>query len=66
MDDYVEVYATITDRWNNVYIEYAGSIPEWHWEDKRALQAWKNTKRAFHLSEHTTDPIGWTVRFNKG
>jgi hypothetical protein len=63
MDDYVEVYATITDRWDGVERVYAAAQPSWAWDADRCAE-WRKVMRKLLLEDRTSDPRGWRVTFD--
>lgn len=63
MDTYVEVHATVTDRWEGSETVYAGSMPDWAWDDTGHRREWTRARRALILADRTSDPRGWRVTF---
>lgn len=63
MDEYVEIRATVTDKWGNVESVYAGVQPVWAWEIDRC-EAWRKMMRKLLLSDRTSEPAGWRVVFD--
>lgn len=61
--EYVEVTATVTDRWGAVESVYAGSMPRWAWDDREHVRVWKASRRRLILEDRTADPRGWRVTF---
>lgn len=60
--EYVEVEATILDKWGGVETVYAGSQPAWAWELDRC-EAWRKMMRRTLLADRTSTPQGWRVTF---
>jgi hypothetical protein len=63
MNDYVEVYATITDKWGGVESVWVGTQPKWAWQVDRC-EDWRKMMRKLLLSERTSTPTGWRVVFD--
>ena len=63
MDEYVEIRATLTDKWGNVEVVRAGAQPDWAWELDRC-EAWRKMMRKLLLADRTTEPAGWRVVFD--
>lgn len=50
---HVDVYATLTDRWGEVYPEeWVGSVEAWTLDDPATLVPWKKVRRAAVLDSH--------------
>jgi len=62
-EEYVEVTATVTDRWSGVETVYAGTQPLWAWKIDRCA-AWRKMMRRSILEDRTADPRGWRVTFD--
>ena len=64
IEEHVEVYAMVTDRWGGQERVYAGSIAEWASSDAEHMAIWKRARRALILADRTSDPRGWRVAFS--
>ena len=61
--EYVEVTATITDKWGQTETVWVGSQPAWLWDLDRCAD-WRKMRRAMLLADRTFEPAGWRVTFD--